>query len=176
MGATARFCTAVLLGACAAVQAQAPQDQRPQDLSGPTQRPRPQGPADRGPQTGALAIPSESARHAAEQGAEAWLAAVDAGRYGQSWTDASPLFRTRGTQEDWVHAVGAERKPLGAVKSRRLESARATRQLPGAPAGDYILLLYDTDFAARPADAERVTMTREPDGTWKVAGYSIRSK
>jgi hypothetical protein len=42
---------------------------------------------------------------AAEAAATAWLAHVDAGRYGDPWTSAGTTFKQAVTQEKWQEAV-----------------------------------------------------------------------
>jgi hypothetical protein len=66
------------------------------------------------------------------------------------------------------------RDPLGAVKSRSLKSAAFSHNPPGAPAGDYVMLQYDTQFANKGKAVETVVPMRTPDGSWKVSGYFIR--
>jgi hypothetical protein len=46
--------------------------------------------------------------------------------------------------------------------------------LPGAPAGDYVVIQYATQFANKDKAVETVVPMRTPDGSWKVSGYFIR--
>jgi len=48
-----------------------------------------------------------------------------------------------------------------------------TRQIPGAPDGDYALLEFRTSFAKKTNSRETVTLEREADDTWRVIGYFI---
>ena len=63
--------------------------------------------------------------------------------------------------------------PFGALIARKLQSATRTRELPGAPAGEYEVLVFQTDFANRRGAIETVTLTREQTG-WRTTGYYIR--
>ena len=110
----------------------------------------------------------------AQDSAKAWLALVDSARYAQSWDRAAALFRNAVTRADWEKAARSARDPLGALRSRQVKSATFTRTLPGAPDGEYVVILYDTQFANKAAAVETVTPMREKDGSWKVAGYYIR--
>ncbi len=103
-----------------------------------------------------------------------WLADVDSGRYAESWDDAAAYFREAVPKAQWETSLVAVRGPLGVVISRKVRSATYTRSLPGAPAGEYVVIQYDTRFENRPLCVETVTPMREKDGNWKVAGYFIR--
>ena len=106
--------------------------------------------------------------------AEAWLAGIDAGNYAQSWKTAAALFRQSITETGWSDALTKARKPLGIMKSRKLLSAKIAKKLPGAPDGDYVVMQFETSFAAKEKAVETVTFTKEEDGTWKASGYFIR--
>ncbi len=110
---------------------------------------------------------------AATRVASAWLATVDAAGFADSWSQGAAAFRAAVTAQQWSEAMRAVRAPLGAVKSRKLIAAQYTRQLPGAPAGEYVVVQYLTEFATRSA-TETVTPMREADGSWKVSGYYIQ--
>ena len=110
----------------------------------------------------------------AQKAAQEWLATVDAGKYGQSWDDASEFFRTFVTRETWETSVGAARGLVGTVIARKLRSATYMHDLPSAPPGEYVVIQYDTRFDNKPIGVETVTPMREKDGTWKISGYLIR--
>lgn len=111
---------------------------------------------------------------AAQAAAEAWLALVDAGNYGKSWSDAAALFRRAIDQAGWEKAVGSVRAPLGSVLSRSLKGAKYATSLPGAPDGEYVVIQYDTSFANKRHAVETITPMKDPDGSWHVSGYFIR--
>jgi hypothetical protein len=110
----------------------------------------------------------------AEDAAITWLALADAGKYGESWDAASPLLKSALTRQAWDAALRPVRGPLGALQARKLKSAQATQTLPGAPDGAYVVLQFDTRFESKAAAVETVIPRREPDGSWKVAGYFIK--
>lgn len=111
---------------------------------------------------------------APQQAAKSWLALTDAGKYAESWQAASPMFQAQMTQDQWVGAAQSVRDPLGKVGKRTLKSGQHTTTLPGAPAGDYALLAYNTDFVKKPASTETVALTHDADGKWRVFGYFIK--
>lgn len=110
----------------------------------------------------------------AQEAALAWLAAVDEGRYGQSWDDAAPTFRAVIARPDWEKQLVALRQPHGPVVLRKLRSATYSTTIPGAPAGEYVVLVYDVHFERRPGTVETLTPMRQPDGAWRVSGYFMR--
>ena len=111
---------------------------------------------------------------AARKAAETWLALVDRGQYARSWDEASSLFRNAVEKAAWLKSVQEARKPLGALKSRKLRGAQTTTSLPGAPPGDYVVIQYDASFEGRPAAVETITPMLEADGKWRVSGYYVR--
>ncbi|HSM12682.1 MAG TPA: DUF4019 domain-containing protein [Thermoanaerobaculia bacterium] len=126
----------------------------------------------------ALLAPATTADDAAiaeaEKAARVWLAEVDGGDYGASWEHAAELFRNAVTKEAWQQQLGTARGALGAVGKRTLRSTTFTRTLPGAPDGEYVVILYDTSFANKANAVETITPMRDPDGVWRVSGYYIR--
>ena len=54
----------------------------------------------------------------ATRAAGAWLKLVDQGSYGQSWKDASSLFKGHVEETEWETAAAKARGPLGSVISR----------------------------------------------------------
>ncbi len=117
---------------------------------------------------------AQAPEKAAVASAEAWLAGIDAGNYAQSWKDAAVFFQNAITEDGWSDALTKTRKPLGALKSRKLLNAESCKSLPGAPDGEYVVMQFDTSFAAKEKAVEAVTFSLEKDGTWKASGYFIR--
>lgn len=120
------------------------------------------------------APPDADAVALAQASAKVWLAETDSGKYGDSWDHASAIVRNAISKPDWEKTVSSARSPFGAVLSRKVRSATYTKTLPGAPDGEYVVIVYDTSFEKKAAAVETVTPAREKDGSWKVAGYYIR--
>jgi hypothetical protein len=114
------------------------------------------------------------AKAAAQKSAEQWLALVDEGSCAESWKTASAYFQTAVPQNQWEHTISAVRGPLGDMVSRQLKNARYTESLPDAPAGEYVVLQFDTSFVNKKEAVETVTPKLDPDGKWKVSGYYIK--
>ena len=110
----------------------------------------------------------------AGRAALAWLELVDQGKYQQSWQAAGPLFQKAVSAEQWAGSLEAVRTPLGKVLSRKEAARQNHKQLPGAPDGDYMVFSYRTSFANKAQAVETFTLRRQPDGSWRAAGYYIR--
>jgi hypothetical protein len=106
--------------------------------------------------------------------AEKWLAAIDGGHYSQTWKDAAAFFQAAVTEQAWNEAMETFRKPVGGLISRKLKSAQRATSLPDAPDGEYVVMQFDTSFAAKKTAVETVTFTHEKDGSWRASGYYIR--
>lgn len=120
------------------------------------------------------APPQEMDLKPAMSAATAWLAIVDAARYGESWEQSAALFREQVSRLQWEKTLQEARGALGALGSRKLASATYTLAPPNAPPGEYVIIQYHSGFDNRPLTTEIVTPMREKDGTWRVSGYFIR--
>lgn len=110
----------------------------------------------------------------AEAAMTTWLAAVDAGDYAGSWHQAASLLQTAVSQPTWESALQAGRQPLGRMKSRLLKSATYSHTLVGAPDGEYVLIQYESGFEFKPQAIETLTVMKDKDSIWRVAGYFIK--
>jgi hypothetical protein len=124
--------------------------------------------------TMAIICADQGAEKPAQEAAQSWLALVDSGKYSESWNEAAQVFKERVTREQWEAALKSVRTPLGQLESRKLKSAQFTRELPGAPDGEYVVILYDTTFQKKRASLETVTPMKDKDGQWRVSGYFIK--
>jgi hypothetical protein len=116
------------------------------------------------------AAPQDEAKAAVE----GWLALVDAKDYALSWQRAGSPFRSAVSQEQWAKVSAGARQPLGELKQRTLKSTQATKSLPGAPDGQYVVLQFDASFTNKATSVETVTAVLEPDGQWRAIGYFIK--
>ncbi|HTV64606.1 MAG TPA: DUF4019 domain-containing protein [Bryocella sp.] len=112
--------------------------------------------------------------NAATDAAQKWLALVDAGSYGESWDQASSLFKEKLTMVQWQQALTQVRTPLGKLESRQFKAAQYKTELPQAPPGKYMVLQYRTKFANGGLMIETITPMLDKDGTWRVSGYYIK--
>jgi hypothetical protein len=110
----------------------------------------------------------------AQRVARDWLAVVDRGDYADSWKQAAAKFRLAMTPERWSAAAKSVRGPLGAVDQRTLVRTTFTRNFPGAPEGEYALVVFRTAFHNKTQSEETITVEQEADGQWRVVGYTVR--
>jgi len=116
---------------------------------------------------------NEVSEKAALASAIAWLALADGGKYPETWDQAAAYFKNALNKDQWVASLKRGRTPLGKVLSRKLKSKMYTKSLPGAPDGEYVVIMYDTQFENKASAVETVTPMLDKDGKWRVAGYLI---
>lgn len=106
--------------------------------------------------------------------AESWLKLIDKGEIKESWAVAAESFRQTVTEEQWAQEISRVRNPLGRPIFRKVEVAKYETALPGAPAGQYIVVVFKVLFEDGSWAVETVTPTKDPDGEWRVAAYLIK--
>jgi hypothetical protein len=103
-----------------------------------------------------------------------WFSLVDEGKYAESWKEAAEYFRNAVKQEEWEQSLQGVRKPLGKLLSRKVKSATYKTALPGAPDGEYIVIVFSTSLENKKSATETVTPMMDKDGKWRVSGYYIK--
>jgi hypothetical protein len=106
--------------------------------------------------------------------ARTWLADTDRDNAAQSWKNAGKQFRNAITVERWAESLKAVRSPLGALSQRAQIGTEFRKNIPGAPDGEYAIVLFRTTFAKKMDARETLTLEHEPDGAWRVIGYLIQ--
>ena len=110
----------------------------------------------------------------AQASALSWLALTDDQHFQSSWNAASTFFQEAISESDWVLSLTAARSSFGGLESRQLASATFSRTMPGAPDGRYVVFQFDTSFENKQAASETLSMIKDEDDVWKVAGYFIK--
>ena len=110
----------------------------------------------------------------AQTAAHTWLKWVDQGNYPKSWLEAAQPLKKAITSAQWQSALTEARAPLGPVISRQPVLVQYKPPVPNAPAGEYVVIQYQTRFANRVTAIETVTPIRETDGLWRVSGYFVQ--
>ena len=121
----------------------------------------------------ALAAP-QTREEAGRAAAQEWLALVDAGKYLESWQKLDPAFGKKVGKKTWTSALTDIRTRAGKFESRKFKSAEYTKELAGAPEGEYVVVQYDSAFEKKKAATEQVTLILGRDLYWHVAGYSVK--
>lgn len=117
---------------------------------------------------------NDAAEKAAVASADTWLILVDGGKYPETWDQGAGYFKTAVTRDQWSASLNAVRPPLGKIVARKLKSKIYTKTLPGAPDGEYVVIMYDTQFENKKPAVETVTPMLDKDGKWRVSGYYIK--
>ena len=63
---------------------------------------------------------------------------------------------------------------VGKLSSRKFNSADYTKELPGAPEGEYVIVRFDCVFEKKTTATEKVTLILGRDLYWHVAGYAVK--
>jgi len=102
-----------------------------------------------------------------------WLEVVDSGEYAESWSEASPYFQSQISSDNWEQALKKVRHPLGKVLSREVTTSSLHTSLPGAPEGNYLVVVFSTSFEQKSSATETVTVSQTGDD-WRAVGYFIK--
>ncbi|MBY0498530.1 MAG: DUF4019 domain-containing protein [Nitrosomonas sp.] len=109
-----------------------------------------------------------------ESSARSWLEFVDRGQYQESWENSSPLLRTKIPEAVWIKSLTTLRSSRGAINTRFIATAGATKSLSGFPDGDYVVLQFYTTFTGKGLILETVTLVKAADESWQVCDYVIK--
>ena len=117
---------------------------------------------------------SDAAEKTAVTSSAAWLSLVDEGKFSESWDQAAGYFKNAVNKDQWIASLKGGRTPLGKVMTRKLKSKMYSKTLPGVPDGEYVVIMFDTQFENKKSAVETVTPMLDKDGKWRVAGYYIK--
>jgi hypothetical protein len=101
---------------------------------------------------------------------KAWVNAIDAGKYEDSYDFTCDETRTRFPEDRWVEVLKALRRPWGGVVTRQqLSHVYQPHGVPGLD-GECVVVTYKTTFKNLDPATEVVVLKWE-DGKWRGAGY-----
>jgi hypothetical protein len=100
-----------------------------------------------------------------------WLALIDAGDFGTSWDIAATITRTNVPRFYWIYTLNSIRLPLGNFIRRSYCDACIIDNLIDTPPGRHLMLTFRSDFDFGPRYVEKVIVTKDTDGVFRVAGY-----
>ncbi|MBE7942654.1 MULTISPECIES: DUF4019 domain-containing protein [Ramlibacter] len=115
--------------------------------------------------------PEEQA--AARLAAAGWLTLLDRRDWGRAWESSARMFRDTVPLDAWMESIPKVRGPMGTLVQRDPVESNFRTSLPGRPEGEYVSVIFRSHFSDRDV-AEVVTTVHEPDGKWRVTGYSPR--
>lgn len=105
---------------------------------------------------------------------ERFLARVDAGDWEGSWGAAGPYFQSQVTADEWEQQIRPLRSSLGTVQSREVVSVQFAETLPGAPAGTYEVVQFETVYSGQSVPSVETVIALSGKDGWEVVGYFIR--
>ena len=118
--------------------------------------------------------PATAAKEAAAaKAAGEWLKLIDSGAYGKAWDECAPLFREKISRQQWSEGLPKNRAEVGTLKARNVKGTAYRTTVPGAPDGEYVTVLFSSDYEKNPAAEELVTLTLQA-GAWRPIGYLLR--
>ena len=110
--------------------------------------------------------------NAARAAALRWLTMLDNGDYEQAFEWEAQDFRMARTQAQFVRYMQARRAPFGHALGRKFIGAANIHKFVGVPEGNYVSVLFKTDFEKKSETAERVILVEQEVG-WRVIDYRI---
>ena len=110
----------------------------------------------------------------AQAAALAWLALADANDAAATWQRRARRFREAITQDAWAASLKSARARFGAAGQRARLSVQQPTPDRDTPPGEFLVVVFRTEFAQKPQGVETLTMEHESDGKWRVVGYLIR--
>jgi hypothetical protein len=109
----------------------------------------------------------------AKPAAVEFLGLIDGAKYAESWESSAGLMRDKVTRNEWIDKLNKARNLSGALVQRVQKSASYATEAKDSPEGEYIMLIYESDFQRAEDVSEYVTVMLEGD-EWKVAGYFMQ--
>ena len=109
---------------------------------------------------------------AARSAAIRWLTMLDQGDYEEAFEWEAQDFRMARTQTQFVRYLQARRAPFGQAHGRKLIGAANIHKFVGVPEGNYVSVLFKTNFEHKAETAERVILIQQEVG-WRVIDYRI---
>jgi hypothetical protein len=119
------------------------------------------------------ADPHAAEELAAQRQAMGFLGYLDDGRFADSYAYTGTLLRAQADRELFTSQIQKARAGTGALQARELIDAAYNTSVEGAPAGQYVILHYHSNFASRPDTVETITLALA-NGYWRVDGYYIK--
>ena len=132
------------------------------------------------PATAAASAPADADKQlaakkdGAQLAANAWLLLLDQRNWGGAYENASQLFRNTVPIGSWMDSIPGLRTPFGALEKRAVQDVIYKTTMQGRPDGEYITVIFESDFADKKGVQELVATMREADGAWRVLGYAPR--
>jgi len=110
----------------------------------------------------------------AQAAARDWLAIQDTNDAVASYNAAAKRFHDSMPVDQWAQAMSRAHEQFGPVQTRTLIGTQAPTPGPEVPPGEFVVVVFRTEFEKRQTGTETLTLERESDGKWRVVGYLMR--
>ncbi|HTP98155.1 MAG TPA: DUF4019 domain-containing protein [Casimicrobiaceae bacterium] len=110
----------------------------------------------------------------AQEAAREWLAIQDTNDAVASYNAAAKRFHDSMPVDQWAQAMSKAHAQFGPVQTRALIGTQAPAPGPDVPPGEFVVVVFRTEFEKRQTGSETLTLERESDGKWRVVGYLMR--
>jgi len=117
---------------------------------------------------------NEEKEKAGQLAAAGWLTLLDRRDWGTAWETSAANFRKAVPLASWMDGAPKARADFGALQERVPGVVAYKDRIDRMPPGEYVTVVFVSKFAQRGDVEETVTTVREPDGRWRVMGYSTR--
>ncbi|HSH91344.1 MAG TPA: DUF4019 domain-containing protein [Ramlibacter sp.] len=142
-------------------------------LAAPSTTPAASAPAVKPPAPSAAISGNAVKEQEGKLAAGGWLVLLDRRDWGRAWETSSSVFRASVPLDKWMDAIPKVRETMGTIIERTPGESVYKTTLEGRPDGEYVSVIFTSKYDKRELE-EIVTTVREPDGKWRVTGYSTR--
>lgn len=119
-------------------------------------------------------VRNPEAEHAALATAMAWLKLIDSGKHEDSWDGVAGYMKKTVNKTHFLSSLKSIHEVFGRPLSRTIRSIRYTESVPSAPDGEYVVILFATEYERKKSAIETVIPALGADGVWRVSGYDVR--
>ena len=120
------------------------------------------------------AFAADAKEAAAARFATDWLTLLDAGKYEQCWKQTSPSFQSSIRRDKWEAPIGPLASPAGEDSRPQTLKCGLHQRVVGAEDGEYVVVTFVSSFERLGSGIETVIPQLQPDGNWKISGYSVK--
>jgi hypothetical protein len=107
--------------------------------------------------------------------AEEWLRIIDSGDYELGWREVSAFVRDQSTVDRWTAQLAEMLTSSGARETRIFLSAKRPSVVSsGLPAGEYVMVNYQSAYANVSPAAEVLVVHDEGERRWRVISYVVQ--
>lgn len=103
----------------------------------------------------------------------AWLVMADADDAKGTYNAAAKRFQATVPPDKWPEALRTARGQFGKSLRRAIVSTQTSSGTTEVP-GEFVVMIFRSEFERRADAIETITLEREADGKWRVAGYLMR--